>query len=108
LQGTLDSTNYVCAEAAVDFYRSLGGREAIAGYVEPLLDWAQAMLAAALGTYRMPVPKTMEAPFMKVIGKQEASVFHLTAHRRTSCSLRSPPSFSPIETNCARSSTPTV
>ena len=52
-----------------DFYNAIGGRSAIASYVEPMLEWAADMLAEALGTFRMDVPKTMEAPFMRLVGE---------------------------------------
>ena len=52
-----------------DFYGALGGQSAVAAYVEPMLDWAADMLAEALGTFRMRVPKSMEAPFMRLVGE---------------------------------------
>ena len=52
-----------------DFYSALGGQRAIAAYVEPMLEWAADMLAEALGTSRMKVPKSMEAPFMRLVGE---------------------------------------
>merc|ERR1711879_355452 len=66
-QGTLDHTNTIVTPAALDSYHALGGRAAIASYVEPLVEWAADMLAEALGTFRMDVPKTMEAPFMRLV-----------------------------------------
>ena len=59
----------IVTPAALDFYQALGGRAAIASYVEPLVEWAADMLAEALGTFRMQVPKSMEAPFMRLVGK---------------------------------------
>ncbi len=36
----------------------------------PLLDWAQDMLAVAVGAEKLQVPKSMEAPFMRCIGEE--------------------------------------
>jgi hypothetical protein len=49
---------------------SLGGLDKVASYVVPLLEWAQEMLVQALGTEKLQMPKEMEAPFMKMIGKE--------------------------------------
>ena len=65
----MDHTNMIVTPAALDFYQALGGRAAIASYVEPLIEWAADMLAEGLGTFRMQVPKSMEAPFMRLVGK---------------------------------------
>ena len=69
-QGTLDKTNLIVTPAALDFYQALGGQAVIASYVEPLIEWAADMLAEALDTFRMQVPKSMEAPFMRIVGRQ--------------------------------------
>ncbi len=37
----------------------------------PLLEWAQRELARALGTWTLQVPKSMEAPFIRLIGTSE-------------------------------------
>ena len=66
----MDYSNYLAAEGAISFVRSIGGIEALQAHTGPLLDWAQEMLAKALGTKTLPVPKTMEAPFMRLIGVQ--------------------------------------
>jgi len=67
MQGTIDHTPYICARAALKFYHSLGGYEAILSHTKPLLDWAQDMLYQALGTNKLPIPYNMQAPFMRVI-----------------------------------------
>lgn len=66
-QGTLDYSSLAATSAALDFYGALGGQSGIAAYVEPMLDWAADMLAESLGTSRMKVPKSMEAPFMRLV-----------------------------------------
>ena len=68
-QGTLDYSSLAATSAALDFYGALGGQSGIAAYVEPMLDWAADMLAESLGTSRMKVPKSMEAPFMRLVGE---------------------------------------
>ena len=68
-QGTCDQSNQIAAGAAVDFYNAVGGVQAAQEYVGPLLDWAQNMIAEALGTEKLAVPKSMEAPFMRCVGE---------------------------------------
>jgi hypothetical protein len=64
----LDVSNYLAAStSSLAFYKRLGGLDAISGYVVPMLEWAQKMLAEALGTSKMDVPKSMEAPFMRLV-----------------------------------------
>ena len=67
MQGTMDHTPFISAKAGLEFYVSLGGREALTAYTRPLLDWAQQMLSLALGTSILPVPASMVAPFMRVL-----------------------------------------
>lgn len=37
-------------------------------HADELLTWAQKTLSEALGTKALPIPKNMEAPFMRVVG----------------------------------------
>ena len=67
----MDIGNYLCAAAAVSFYKEIGGSEAILRHLTPLLDWAAQMLADAMGTEKLQVPKSMEAPYMRTIGEDE-------------------------------------
>ena len=67
MQGTMDHTAYIAAKTGIEFYDSLGGREALDAYTRPLLDWAQQMLSLALGSSILPVPASMVAPFMRVL-----------------------------------------
>ena len=69
-QGTYDHCNYLCAGPAIDYINeTLGGLDKITAYVVPMLEEAQTMLVKALGTETMGMPKSLEAPFMKMIGK---------------------------------------
>ena len=65
----MDYSNYLAAEGALSFARSFGGVSALQAHTGPILDWAQEMLAEALGTETLPVPKSMKAPFMRLIGR---------------------------------------
>ena len=80
MQGTIDHTPYLCVKAALKFYSDLGGHEAILGHIQPLLDWAQDMLSQAMDTTKLPVPHSMQAPFMRVIRLPipEHSVYSMT------------------------------
>merc|ERR1712080_259373 len=44
-------------------------------YVTPLLDWAQQMLCHALGTPVLPVPPSMQAPYMRVLRLPETEKY---------------------------------
>ena len=68
--GTIDHGNYLCASAAVDFFLEIGGRDGVLAHVTPLMDWAADMLAASMGTNRMEVPKSMEAPYLRCVGEE--------------------------------------
>ena len=68
-QGTVDYSNYLAVEGAIAFNRSLGGTRAIQAYADGILVWAQEMLVQALGTEALPVPRSMEAPYMRSLGK---------------------------------------
>ena len=68
-QGTTDHTSYLAATAGLSFLRSIGGIETVSAYVGPMLDRAQANLTKAMGTRGLPVPESMIAPFMRVVGE---------------------------------------
>ena len=71
MKGTIDYSNYLASEGAIAFNRSLGGTKAIQAYTDELLTWAQKMLAEAMGTEALPVPKSMEAPYMRCLGRND-------------------------------------
>lgn len=68
MQGTTDLTRYTALPKALDFYSSIGGRQAIFDYVDPLLEWAVDLLCNALKTKRQEIPESMRAPYMRVLG----------------------------------------
>lgn len=68
LAGTDDYSNYLASEAALAFFNALGGFERIHSYVVPLLEWARDMIGEALGTMKLPIPASMESPYLKVVG----------------------------------------
>ena len=76
LQGTSDLTRYNALPKALDFYASVGGREAITKYVTQLLDWAVQLICEALGTQPQQIPDSMRAPFMRVIGTSTFTIFN--------------------------------
>ena len=67
LQGTLDHTPYMVTKDAIAFYNDAGGMEKIVAYNSSIVDRAADMLAQKWCTRRFPIPKEMEAPFMKLV-----------------------------------------
>ena len=78
MQGTIDHTPYLCVKPALQFYKDLGGHAALLAHTQPLLDWAQDILCQALGTTRLPVPHSMQAPFMRVLRLPNSKNYPLT------------------------------
>jgi len=75
VQGTIDHTPYLSAPTALSFYQKLGGRAALLSWATPLLDWAQQMLCHALNTPVLPIPPSMQAPFMRVLRLPDSSKY---------------------------------
>ena len=65
----MDYSNYVALSAAIDYFEDLGGFDGVHSYVQPLLDWAQDMICTELDTSGLDIPKSMTAPYMRVIGE---------------------------------------
>ena len=63
----MDHTPFLCVRNGIKFYKELGGREAILAHVTPLLDWAQQMLCQAFNTNVLPIPPSMQAPYMRLL-----------------------------------------
>ncbi|XP_069131369.1 uncharacterized protein [Argopecten irradians] len=67
MQGTRDDCPYFCLPEALRFYNGIGGMETIIRYCSDLLDEAANKMVKEWGTHKLPVPKEMEAPCMRLI-----------------------------------------
>ncbi|OWF49913.1 uncharacterized protein LOC110451100 [Mizuhopecten yessoensis] len=67
MQGTRDDTPYICLPEALRFYSDIGGMEVITRYCSHLLDQAASKMVAAWGTAKLPVPREMEPPCMRMV-----------------------------------------
>ncbi|XP_061177973.1 uncharacterized protein LOC133186717 [Saccostrea echinata] len=67
IQGTRDDIPYFCVPEAIQFYKDVGGMEKINKYARNLLDKASALIAERLGTEMLQIPKSMEAPGMRLV-----------------------------------------
>ncbi|XP_033729509.1 hercynylcysteine sulfoxide lyase-like [Pecten maximus] len=67
MQGTRDDCAYIAVPDALKFYEDLGGMAAITGYTSSLLDHVTDRMVAEWGTDKLPIPRDMEAPCMKMI-----------------------------------------
>lgn len=65
-QGTDDQTNFFAIPAAIDYHRSIGF-DALYENANVLLEYARKKLCEELGCEMYPVPKSMEAPFMRIV-----------------------------------------
>jgi len=77
-QGTMDHTSYLCTKEALQFFRHCGGMKGIKDHTESLLDWAQQMLCHALGTSVLPIPPSLQAPYMRVLRLPELKGYNCT------------------------------
>ena len=68
-QGTRDLTPYLCVEEALDFYQEIGGAPAIARHAEELLDFGEKLFKDYFDVASAPFPKSMRAPYMRIIGE---------------------------------------
>ncbi|XP_033743677.1 uncharacterized protein LOC117329706 isoform X2 [Pecten maximus] len=67
MQGTRDDCPYFCLPEALRFYNNIGGMEEITRYCSHLLDQAASKMVAEWGTAKLPVPREMEAPCMRMV-----------------------------------------
>ncbi|XP_061177974.1 uncharacterized protein LOC133186718 [Saccostrea echinata] len=67
VQGTRDDIPYFCVPEAIQFYKDIGGMDKINKYTRNLLDKASALVAERLGTEVLQIPKSMEAPGMRLV-----------------------------------------
>ena len=63
-------TRYLVNEAALDFYDALGGQSAIAAHAEKMLDFAEDLFCKSFGLKPSPIPKNLQAPYLRLIGKK--------------------------------------
>ncbi|XP_061177980.1 uncharacterized protein LOC133186720 [Saccostrea echinata] len=66
-QGTRDDIPYFLLPESIKFYHDVGGREKINNYTRNLLDKASELIAERLGTEVLQIPKSMEAPGMRLV-----------------------------------------
>ena len=57
-------------EEALDFYDALGGQSAIAAHAEKMLDFAEDLFCKSFGLKQSPIPKSLQAPYLRLIGKE--------------------------------------
>ncbi|XP_060069759.1 uncharacterized protein LOC132549804 isoform X2 [Ylistrum balloti] len=67
MQGTRDDCPYFCLPEALKFYNDIGGMDAITRYCSQLLDQAASKMVAEWGTAKLPVPRKMESPYMRMV-----------------------------------------
>ena len=63
-------TRYLVNEAALDFYDALGGQSAIAAHAVKMLDFAEELFCKSFGLDPSPIPKDLQAPYLRLIGKK--------------------------------------
>ncbi|XP_052092722.1 uncharacterized protein LOC127729107 isoform X2 [Mytilus californianus] len=66
-QGTRDDSPYCVVPDALTFYKDIGGYDKIYGYVDDLLNKATNMLTTSWKTEKLQIPRSMEAPFMRMV-----------------------------------------
>ena len=67
-QGTGDLTRYLVNEDALDFYEALGGHEVISNHATKMLDFAEDLFCKSFGIKPSPIPKDLQAPYLRLIG----------------------------------------
>ena len=66
-KGTRDDSPYCTVPEAIKFYNAIGGYDKILEYADGLLRNATELLTTSWKTERLPIPQSMEAPFMRMI-----------------------------------------
>ncbi|VDI52311.1 Hypothetical predicted protein [Mytilus galloprovincialis] len=66
-QGTRDDSPYCVVPEAIQFYKDLGGYEKIRDYTDDLLNTSTELLSSSWKTEKLQIPKSMEAPFMRLV-----------------------------------------
>ncbi|XP_048727471.2 uncharacterized protein LOC125645722 [Ostrea edulis] len=67
VQGTRDDIPYFLVPDSIQFYQDVGGRDKIVQYTKTLLDKASVLIAERLKTEVLQIPKSMEAPGMRLV-----------------------------------------
>lgn len=67
MQGTRDNIPYFLVPEALKFFSEIGGMEKIHQYTKALLDNVTSMISDKLGTPKPEIPKSMEAPYMRLV-----------------------------------------
>ncbi|XP_048730048.1 uncharacterized protein LOC125647413 [Ostrea edulis] len=67
VQGTRDDIPYFLVPDSIQFYQDVGGRDKIVQYTNALLDKASVLIAERLNTEVLQIPKSMEAPGMRLV-----------------------------------------
>ena len=62
-------TRYLVTEEALDFYDAIGGQSVIGKHSEKMLDFAEDLLCKTFGLKPSPIPKSLQAPYLRLIGK---------------------------------------
>ena len=84
-QGTRDLTPYLCVEEALDFYQEIGGAPAIARHAEELLDFGEKLFKDYFDVASAPFPKSMRAPYMRIIGELQGVPTSLDNFKAQKC-----------------------
>lgn len=66
-QGTDDITNYLTVPTGLNYHKSIGSFDALNKNAKKLFEYVENRLVNELGCQHYPIPKSMEAPFMKIV-----------------------------------------
>ena len=67
--GSNDSTRYFCVGEGLDFYQRIGGHQVISQHIGEMLDFWEKLLIDSFDVKSAPIPASMRAPFMRLVGK---------------------------------------
>ena len=67
--GSNDSTRYFCVGEGLDFYQRIGGHQGISQHIGEMLDFWEKLLIDSFDVKSAPIPASMRAPFMRLVGK---------------------------------------
>ena len=62
-------TRYLVNEEGLNFHKALGGQQAISEHAEKMLDFAEDLFCKSFGLKPSPIPKCLQAPYLRLIGK---------------------------------------